>query len=597
MWKSLWCSPRRRAAAIAVAMGLACCGCVATQTIVHFDADPEVVRRASAIELIVSFDGRVVQQRGPITFQEGLATWPAIQPVEVGAVGQDARFTVQGRVFDSDGGFFIEASVNTGFVAGERREVRVCFDDDCLGLSGCADGTTCVDGRCVGHESEPLPIGMFERAPGCAQPTSPIDGGQDSGPTDGGEDAGPEDGGDDAGEDAGDADPPCDCPCPGDVCEAGLCRPNVPAVTEQLALSSGRSHACVRTVSGTLHCWGDNASGQLALPRTTTTSLPRAIVELPMGTVISTAAAAAHTCAIVDESGSRGMFCWGSNEEAQLGQPSAPMPFYETPVQEQRLLDNYSTVSAFSDFTCGVTLGRETRCVGSNVPGGKLSINPSNAGRNMSVLVGLYDVVSAGEDHACAINGSDEVECWGSNLQSQLGRVDDTDTFQPERTDGGDTFLFVDAANQATCAITVAGVLMCWGQSVSGHLGVGGPDDITMLPTAVSTSLDRWGAVDVGRDHTCAIRQNGGEPELHCWGDNAVGQLAQEPSSVSGTTAPTVPIPPVNGRWMAVSVGDRYSCATTEAGTVHCWGRNDSGQLGGSAPSSSADPVRVCLTE
>lgn len=81
--------------------------------------------------------------------------------------------------------------------------------------------------------------------------------------------------------------------------------------------------------------------------------------------------------------------------------------------------------------------------------------------------------------------------------------------------------------------------------------------------------------VRAGVDHACAASTSGA---LRCWGRNSGGQLGtgnttgqQNPAEVIGISGLTI---------RDVALGERHTCALTDEGSVYCWGRNDSGQLG-----------------
>lgn len=98
--------------------------------------------------------------------------------------------------------------------------------------------------------------------------------------------------------------------------------------------------------------------------------------------------------------------------------------------------------------------------------------------------------------------------------------------------------------------------------------------------------------IDAGFDHTCAILTN---DTVQCWGGNAAGQLGADP-----TVTPTgsVNVPGI-GNPIDIAAGHQFSCAIVGAtpadtsGSVKCWGRGGTGQLGNNATADSAMPVSV----
>ena len=94
-------------------------------------------------------------------------------------------------------------------------------------------------------------------------------------------------------------------------------------------------------------------------------------------------------------------------------------------------------------------------------------------------------------------------------------------------------------------------------------------------------------ALAAGGAHTCALLQTG---TVQCWGRNESGQLGDgtttnrlTPVAVSGLRGVT-----------ALAAGGAHTCALLQTGTVQCWGRNFAGQLGdGTSGGSRATPVAV----
>jgi len=100
-------------------------------------------------------------------------------------------------------------------------------------------------------------------------------------------------------------------------------------------------------------------------------------------------------------------------------------------------------------------------------------------------------------------------------------------------------------------------------------------------------------AVSAGREHTCALLENG---EVKCWGWGGHGQLGQDSNDNYGNTDDAS-----TGRTMAdldaiylgedtttgelyeatdISAGEYHTCALLENGEVKCWGYGRYGQLG-----------------
>ncbi len=95
-------------------------------------------------------------------------------------------------------------------------------------------------------------------------------------------------------------------------------------------------------------------------------------------------------------------------------------------------------------------------------------------------------------------------------------------------------------------------------------------------------------SVALGWYHTCAVTQAG---TVHCWGLNNFGQLGQGNTVTIGDNELPKTIPPVDVGAVvsAVTAGESHTCALTLGGTVRCWGRSNVGQLGYGSVNSIGD--------
>ena len=89
------------------------------------------------------------------------------------------------------------------------------------------------------------------------------------------------------------------------------------------SISAGSSHTCAVTADGVAYCWGSNDSGQLGNPDThdncsegLCSRRPQAVPGDLRFTGIS--AGASHTCGVTT---SGVVYCWGSNDDGQVGVP------------------------------------------------------------------------------------------------------------------------------------------------------------------------------------------------------------------------------------------------------------------------------------
>ncbi|MGB0726641.1 MAG: RCC1 domain-containing protein, partial [Candidatus Poseidoniaceae archaeon] len=190
------------------------------------------------------------------------------------------------------------------------------------------------------------------------------------------------------------------------------------------------------------------------------------------------------------------------------------------------------------------------------------------------------------------------MKCWGDDTYGELGNGAGVgDSTSPSTTvdlGTGRTAVALDVGTDHTCAVLDNGSLMCWGRDHTGQLGngaviTGNQHD----PGFVDLGTGRTAiAVATGNAHTCAILDDG---SLKCWGDDQYGQLGNgattgnQPSPVSvdlGTDRTAV----------AVTTGNRNTCAILDDGSVKCWGEDNQGQLGnGASYTDQPSPVSVDL--
>jgi alpha-tubulin suppressor-like RCC1 family protein len=86
------------------------------------------------------------------------------------------------------------------------------------------------------------------------------------------------------------------------------------------AVALGIAHTCYVNDTFQVFCWGDNSSGQLGNDDVPFSTVPLQVVGLPSGTISGIYAGGNQTCALY----STGIpYCWGNNQNKQLGTPTA----------------------------------------------------------------------------------------------------------------------------------------------------------------------------------------------------------------------------------------------------------------------------------
>lgn len=351
----------------------------------------------------------------------------------------------------------------------------------------------------------------------------------------------------------------CGYECTGGLlkCTAG----GVDSCCQATALSAGEGHTCAVTASGGLHCWGEDAAGQVSGTIGSPALTPRKRYDAG---VVAVAAGEAHTCAaLADE-----VRCWGRNVEGQAP-PSVA-------------LSGVIALAAGLSHTCAI--------VDAGSGSGPVSCwgtGPGAGGGNPVVTANAI-AIAAGADHTCAVlSAGNEVVCWGGNAAGQLGNGTTTPSLTPVRaippgTNGAEA---ITSRGNHTCAallneINGQSTVLCWGDQPGTAFGLAAAQTTPAAPLDGSQPvIDRdLSRVATGRTHVCVQRT--GAEGVECFGaENASGQLGGVP--IGSPTASVDVSGPIVAT--AFAAGGDHTCAIlggVETGQLRCWGSNASGQLG-----------------
>jgi alpha-tubulin suppressor-like RCC1 family protein len=384
----------------------------------------------------------------------------------------------------------------------------------------------------------------------------------------------------------------------------------------------------------------------ITVPFTTGTTAP------PGNLVFASVSAGHHThsCGVTT---SGAAYCWGDNQQGQLG--DGTITSSATPVAVSGGL-TFASVSAGTFETCAVTTAGALYCWGGwTLPVGDGSTTPVPVGSGLS-----FATVSTGDTHACAVTTDGTAYCWYAGNYGELGVGAQAFLYTPAVVGGGLSFTSVSAGASHSCGVTTAGAGYCWGQNTLGELGTGtstGPEQCingdtlacSTTPVPVAGGLS-FTMLSTGGNGTCGLSTSGA---AYCWGNNRFGLLGNDPttgpeqcdlvlwmdwvagplpcsrvpvavpggvtlSSVSvseedvgacgltatgagycwgrlnpgaGTNAPATI--PGGLSFATLSTGSIHTCGVTTAGVAYCWGDNSFGQLGDGTTTPSSVPVKV----
>jgi alpha-tubulin suppressor-like RCC1 family protein len=313
------------------------------------------------------------------------------------------------------------------------------------------------------------------------------------------------------------------------------------------------------------------------------TSVPFNVTNLTTGSFSSVSAGSNATCGM---STAGAGYCWGNNSLGQLGNGSTSNS--TTPFKIVGGL-TFSTVGTGSlqNYACGLATGGAAYCWGYNDYGqlGRGNLTNSTSPVAVSGNLTFTALTVGGGGQACGLVAGGAAWCWGWNGSGQLGSPAGAFSSTPVAVSGGLSFSAISAGqNGTTCGIAVGGAAYCWGNNVDGELGNGSTTNAT-TPVAVSGGLT-FKSISAGFASTCGLTPGGA---AYCWGDNTWGELGN-----GSTTNSKTPVAVGGGlTFSAISVGDAFACGVTTAGAAYCWGFNGLGQLGVGTTKNSSTPVPV----
>ena len=209
---------------------------------------------------------------------------------------------------------------------------------------------------------------------------------------------------------------------------AGL---KTPSITNVVDLTAGQDHLCTVVDNGTAWCWGRDQADQLGDNATNTppiggvsggagSSTPVAVAG-GISNFIQIEAYSQTTCALTDNGT---VWCWGSNDNGQLGDGSTTSRDY--PVQVQNITDALDIYVGDGTACAAVNKRLDLKCWGYYYLGDGSSTSSSTpvtvTETNGWGADYTFDDVAIGQSSVCAYNlANNAVFCWGNNASGQLG--------------------------------------------------------------------------------------------------------------------------------------------------------------------------------
>jgi alpha-tubulin suppressor-like RCC1 family protein len=289
-----------------------------------------------------------------------------------------------------------------------------------------------------------------------------------------------------------------------------------------------------------------------------------------------------HTCAV---QANEDLYCWGTNQNKQLGLGTSSTSTAFTPVK-MIVGSAVQSVSLGNGHSCVVTNGA-AKCVGGGSVLGD-GITTTNTGSLVQVVDAAFNIrdITCGYYHSCIITIAGVVSCFGRASSGALANgVDSGDFLSPVQISGSYSgVLSVSAGKSFTCIVTSAGAVMCSGYNGVHQLGI-----VSFFDRYVMTSSNAGNGtltsgitkVFCGSLHACALSTAN---TVYCWGasGNPAGQIGASSGSFA-TLSETATM---------LSLGTYHTCGLF-SGTVKCFGYNENGQLarGTSDVNINAEPL------
>jgi alpha-tubulin suppressor-like RCC1 family protein len=269
----------------------------------------------------------------------------------------------------------------------------------------------------------------------------------------------------------------------------------------------------------------------------------------------SVTAGGVHTCAlsVLGEA-----YCWGPNNWGQLGRETE-----ERCEMAETGPDNVTT-ARIVEAPCSTTPVA--------VSGGH-----------------VFATLAAHNWYTCGLTEAAEAFCWGHNYFGQLGDGTQVPRSAPQPVAGGHRFRTLTLGQAVTCGLTLSDELLCWGSGPH-------PDFRSSVPARVAAN-HRFRLAATSPGHTCGVTL---DSRTLCWGWNNNLQLGVDTVSTTCisfervlpcTNVPQRVTDEIAFTTLVANFG--YACGLADAGRAHCWGQNDSGQLGDGGLDDRARPLPV----
>ena len=300
--------------------------------------------------------------------------------------------------------------------------------------------------------------------------------------------------------------------------------------TQWRSIDAGLDHSCALDSENKLFCWGSAENAKLGRESPMDVAVPtQELTESVHWSSISLGKS--HSCGLkLDGS----VWCWGQGASGQLAQGVDDLlsKFVATPAVSDLLFERLSLAG---DHSCAVRSEAMTNSVLDNALwcwGSSLEIR-NGLSENATYPVRIAEnqqwiEIRTGINHSCARDAQQQIWCWGNNQFANLGAGD---LFTLNQSDTPIALAAIPSLNwksispikgDHTCAISRADEVYCWGSNSHGQLATGAWNIEYKQNTPYLINNSEWLDVKTGANHSCGIQIDG---SLWCWGGNDLGQV------------------------------------------------------------------------
>lgn len=258
----------------------------------------------------------------------------------------------------------------------------------------------------------------------------------------------------------------------------------VEGVKTAVQIAAGHHHACARTKTGSVVCWGRNDSGEVAGDDLFVRSARTIALPAPANAVW---VGESQSCARLENGA---LWCWGNVGQAKHAPPTE-LTWFAGALDLGLSFEAICAVTKGNRLQCSfaggmrveplpgdtvvrqVVLGRFRGCA--LLDGGSVSCfslsPPKDPKPNpwAEVVPELSSVaqLAAGTSHTCARRADGSAACWGDNRYGQLGDGSRQGTSTPTPVAHLKDATEIFAGGDRSCASTPRGIV-CWGADLQG---------------------------------------------------------------------------------------------------------------------------------